>query len=303
MRSYFPACLAVAVLAPNIAWAGVPFDLATSDTAALSAINCTIKPLHVVEVSSPVRGIAAKVFVRPGSQVKEGDPLIQLDTEMAEADLRLATGKAQADATLKAAIINRDGLAQKVARMAKAAAQNAVSTGDYEAAVLEQTLAGNAVLRETQQRDLAALEQARAQMLIDKSTIRSPVAGRVGEDVIDPGEAVDNNHVATIYVNQPLRIEAYVPAPALHGFLARKSVSAQIGEADGAPIPLTMDYVSPVADLASNTVSVFFTLNQASVLPGSKCLIFNSPPGGDAAAQTSAGLARRAVENPPADMP
>jgi len=309
MRSGVPTCFLAAIVSAAPAWGDAPpaLTLDPAENAALSAINCTIKPLHVVEVSSPVRGIAAKVFVRPGSHVNEGEPLVQLDTEMAAADARLAAARADADAALKAAIINRDGLARKEARMAKAMDEKAVSIADHEAAVLELSLAGNAVLREEQQMNLARLDRAKADMLIDKSTIRSPVSGRVGEDVIDPGEAVGDGHVATIYVNQPLRVEAFVPAPVLHDFLARRSIAARIGEADATALPLTLDYVSPVADLASNTVSVFFTLDQASVLPGSKCLIpgrdSGSPAGASSPTDIVGQVAKRPLPDAASDRP
>ncbi|TYC64144.1 HlyD family efflux transporter periplasmic adaptor subunit [Rhodobacterales bacterium] len=243
------------------------------------ALNCTIKPLRVVEVSSPMRGIAAKVLVSPGEVVKTGDPLVQLDADMTEADMRLSAARAEADAALKAAIVKRDGLERKKARLEEAVAAQAVSLAEYEAAALDLDMAKAAVESEQQQLRLAELDHAKAVLAVEKSLIRSPVAGVIGEDLIDPGESVERAALATIYVNKPLRVEVFVPAPRLRRLLERSSFSIYVDDTAGNAIPVSLDYVSQAVDLASNTVSVFFTLTETGIRPGSPCMFndINTP--------------------------
>lgn len=234
-------------------------------------INCTIKPLQMVDISSQVRGIAKEVLVRPGQLVEPGQPLVALDTEIAAAEARLAEAKAEADATLQSTIINRDGLKTKTERLKKAMEKKAVSVADYEAAALELALATNAVHREEQLLRVARLEYEKTKLLIDKSTIRSPVKGMVGENLIDPGESVSDKPIATIFVTQPKRVEAFIPAQKLAKVLDQETFAIQIDGREGAAVPVELDYVSQLADLTSNTVSAFFTLTADDVLPGSKC--------------------------------
>lgn len=244
-------------------------------------INCTIKPLQMVDISSQVRGIVREVMVRPGETVQPGQPLVQLDTDMAAAEMDLALAKAEADATLQSALTNREGLARKEARLAKALAKKAVSLADHEAAQLELALAETAVRREEQALRIARMEYERSRLLVEKSLIRSPVAGMVGENLVDPGESVNEGPIATVYVTRPMRVEAFVPSQALGQFApadgTSRSFAISIDGRAGPALPVTLDYVSQVADLTSNTVSVFFTLQADDVLPGSKCRLVSQP--------------------------
>ena len=45
-------------------------------------VNCTVKPIQTVELSSQIRGIVAEVYVRPGQHVKKGDAILGLDTRL-----------------------------------------------------------------------------------------------------------------------------------------------------------------------------------------------------------------------------
>ena len=239
---------------------------------ALRQINCTVKPLRVVELAAPSQGTVAKVHVRPGDQVKVGDLLVELDTTILEAELNVAKARAADLTELNAAKVRRDGLAIKEARLAKASAQRAVSVSQHDAAVLDLALAEAEITQVEQALALAALEVERTKTILDSMQLRSPVAGVVGENLIDPGEAAGQEPVATLYVNQPLRVEAFVPSALISSFAAQDRFDSAIGT-PVAQHSLSLDYISPVADLASNTISVFFLLSADSVLPGSKCQI------------------------------
>ncbi len=237
-------------------------------------INCTIKPLRVVELSTPVSGVVAEVYANPGDQVLVGDPLVKMDDTLLRAEYALALAKSEATQNLRAAETRRDGLAQKANRLERAYRQKAVSAAEYEAARLDLSLAEADISKEQELLSLAKLEEQRVGALLAETVISSPVSGVLGEDLIDPGEAVGQKPVVTIYVNQPLRVEAYVPAEKLAGFVARDRHTILVNN-DKSPVAVDFDYAAQVADLASNTISVFFKLDAPDVLPGSKCIMGN----------------------------
>lgn len=237
-------------------------------------INCTIKPLRVVELSAPVSGVVADVYANPGDQVAVGDPLVKMDDTLLRAEYALALAKSEAVQNLRAAETRRDGLAAKANRLARAYRQKAVSAAEYEAAQLDLALAEADISKEKELLALAKLEEQRVGALLQETVISSPVSGVLGEDLIDPGEAVGQKPVVTIYVNQPLRVEAYVPSEALADFVERDQFSILVNN-DTTPVAVNFDYASQVADLASNTISVFFKLDAPEVLPGSKCIMGN----------------------------
>jgi len=235
------------------------------------SINCTVKPLREVALAAPAPGIVAKVHVRPGQHVAKGDLLIELDTRVLRAELALAEARAGDRTRLEVAIVRRDGAKIKEARLAQARARKAVAASEHDAAALELSLAEAEIAREMQALALSALEVQRAQAVINSMQLRSPVDGVLDEALIDPGETAAGEPLAVIYVNQPLRVEAFVPAALLAGLVAQEEFSVVINGAKGMPLSVALDHVSPVADLASNTVSAFFRLENNAVLPGSKC--------------------------------
>ncbi len=240
-----------------------------------SAINCTIQPLRIVELSSQISGVVKTVFVKPGDVVAVGDKIVRLDDELAAIEYELARERAGLRSDLAAAEARREGIARKEARLADAYRQNAVSVADYEAASMDLASAEGDVRRERERLALAAIEMRRAGAVLGKALLKSPVAGVIGEDLVAPGESVVAQPIATIYVNRPLRIEAFVPIGHLSAFTAQPEHHVVV---DGQhTVQVDFDYVAPAADRASNTVSVYFTLDQDTVLPGSRCELSLKP--------------------------
>jgi len=240
-------------------------------------INCTIRPLRVVELTSALPGVVKEVFVVPGQSVEVGDPIVRLDDSALLAEFALAEMRANTRAGLSAAQTRAEWASGKAQRLADAYARNAVSQSDFEAAQNEAALARVDVDRERELLELARLDLDRARAVLAQTLITAPVAGLVGEDLIDPGEATLQRPVATIYVNQPLRVEAFVPSGRLEDIVAAKGHTIYVGDGNRAYEP-TFDYASQVADIASGTISVFFKLDAPEVLPGTKCTLMEETP-------------------------
>ena len=235
-------------------------------------INCTIRPLRVVELTSALPGVVKEVFVVPGQAVNVGDPIVRLDDTAILAELALAEMRASGRAGLTIAETRAEGAERKAKRIAEAFSRNAVSPSDNEAAQTEAALSRADVDREREILELSRLELERVRALLGQTLITAPVAGLVGEDLVDPGEATSQKPIATIYVNQPLRVEAFVPSTRLEGIVSATTHTIRIGDGNRAYEPV-FDYASQVADIASGTISVFFKLDAPEVLPGTKCTL------------------------------
>lgn len=249
---------------------------AVAQTRPLPPLNCTINPLQTIELSASVPGVISEVLVRPGSRVEQGDIIARLDRDLAEADLRLAQARADFDGGVIAAKIQRDSLQRRVQMLETAVNERAVSRVEYESALLEYNLAKSTVSRQEQDLELAAQEASRAQIILEKTVIRSPAAGIIGENLIDPGENVLNRPIATIFVTSPMRVETFVPVGRLASVIGQKNPRIIINGDTDNPVPVTPDYVSPVANLSSNTISVYFILESNEILPGFKCTLAQS---------------------------
>lgn len=240
-------------------------------------INCAIRPLQVVEVAAPIAGIVSDVFVRPGATVEKGDLIAKFDSDMNEAAVAAAELRASLTAGRDVALAQRDALAERVARLQRGVDRRAVSVSELDAAKLELILSQGRLDQENESLRLAEMDVVEARLALTKTDVRSPVSGQVGEDLIDVGESAQGRYVAVIYVNEPLRVEAYVPTTVLADFLGRPEFEIIVNGDRAAPTPVTLDYVAQVADLSSNTQSVYFTLEAENVLPGYQCLFPATP--------------------------
>lgn len=235
-------------------------------------INCAIRPLQIVEIAAPTAGIVSEVFVRPGATVAQGDLIATFDADLISAQLAAAELRSTLTTGRDAAMAQRDALVVRVERLRRGVARSAVSQSDLEAARLDLATAQGALSRENDLLVLAELDVQQARIALSKTEVRSPVAGQVGEDLIDVGESPQGRFVAIVYVNDPLRVEAYVPTPLLADFLGRDGFEIVVNGQTASPVDVSLDYVAQVADLSSNTQSVYFTLDADDILPGYQCL-------------------------------
>jgi membrane fusion protein, multidrug efflux system len=161
----------------------------------------TVQPYRTVTVRSRVDGQIINVLFKQGRMVKEGDTLVEIDPRPYQAALDQAKAKkAQDEANLKNAKLNLERsltLAQK-----DYATQQQVDT---QQAMVDQLTAQI-------QGDQAAIDNAQTQL--SYTVIKSPLSGRAGFRLVDPGNIVhssDENGIVTIVQLQPISVVFTAP--------------------------------------------------------------------------------------------
>ena len=156
----------------------------------------TVTPLATVNVYSQVNGEVVAVHYVEGQIVRKGDPLIDIDPRPYEAQLQEYQGQLERDqAVLKQAEID-------LARYKEATAQDAVARQTYEDQV--QTVEQD---RGTVKNDLGQVEYGKVQLSYCHLT--SPISGRVGLRLVDPGNTVfsgGSNPIVVITQLQPVTV-------------------------------------------------------------------------------------------------
>ena len=165
-----------------------------------------VTPVYTVTVTSRVQGQIMEVHYTEGQMVKKNDPLLEIDPRPYEAALTQAQGQLAHDqATLAEARIDLDRYKSAFARNAIAQQQ----VYDQEQAVLQD--------QGTVQNDEGTVENARVNL--SYTHIASPIDGRVGLRLVDPGNIVQANSTTPLVVItqlQPITVifsvaEDYVP--------------------------------------------------------------------------------------------
>jgi membrane fusion protein, multidrug efflux system len=150
-----------------------------------------ISPQMMAEVRPQVGGLIQKRLFTEGGDVKAGEALYQIDPATYQA------AYASAKAVLAKALANVFALRQKTKRYQELVAINAVSRQEYDdiAVALKQAEADVEVGR---------AETDTAQINLDYTKIKAPIAGRIGRSSVTPGTLVTANQAAALATIQQL---------------------------------------------------------------------------------------------------
>jgi multidrug efflux system membrane fusion protein len=147
----------------------------------------TVTPVYTVMLKSRVDGQLMKVNYTEGERVKEGDLLVEIDSRPFQAMLDQAEGQLARDkALLENAHVDLD-------RYKTALAKNAIPKQQYDTQVATVHQYEGAV-----KLDEGQVENARLQLTY--CHITSPITGRVGLRLVDPGNIVHASDTAALAV-------------------------------------------------------------------------------------------------------
>jgi membrane fusion protein, multidrug efflux system len=147
----------------------------------------TVTPVYTVSVTSRVQGQIMSVNYREGQMVHKGDSLVEIDPRPYEAALTQAQGQLAHDqAVLNEARIDLE-------RYKAALDRNAIAKQQYDDQV--QTVAQD---EGTVENDEGTLANAKVNLVY--CHITSPIDGRVGLRLVDPGNIVQANSTTALVV-------------------------------------------------------------------------------------------------------
>ena len=186
----------------------------------------TVQAYNTVTVRSRVDGQITKVFFKQGQMVKEGDMLVQIDPRPYQAALDQAKAKkAQDEASLKDDQLNLE-------RYTTLAKQDFATHQQLDT---QQSLVNQ--LQAQIQGDQATIDNAQTQL--DYTAIRSPLTGKTGFRLVDPGNIVhasDTNGIVTIVKLQPISVVFTAPEDTvslINKALAKDQVPVDALSSDG----------------------------------------------------------------------
>jgi multidrug efflux system membrane fusion protein len=142
----------------------------------LDAIG-TVTPVYTASITSQVTGLIVAVHYTDGQLVKKGDPLVDIDPRPYRATLLQAQGALERDENVLAQA-QMDAERYRIAWARKSIAKQILD--DQEKLVLQD--------EGTVKNDQGTVQYAQVQ--VDFCHITSPISGRVGLRLVDPGNVV-----------------------------------------------------------------------------------------------------------------
>jgi len=244
---------------------------ASRDMAVVERTIGTVLANITVQVTARVPGVIDSAAFREGQLVKAGDLLFQIDPRPYEG----ALAQARAD------------LAKDQAQLTNAANNEKRTRSVFDdhltsAEQLDAVIAATGSARAAVQADQAAVDLA--QLNLDYTRIRSPIDGKTGAILVQPGNLVAANGASplvTITQIQPIKVSFALPQSDLPQIQARADAGGLVAtveprgagaeRADGAEgDTATVDFVSNRVDDATGTIELRATLPNvgAALVPG-----------------------------------
>ncbi len=214
------------------------------------------RPSQEALLGSQAAGRIARHHVTPGSLVRRGELLSELDAASARARLAIAQAKAASTLDIE--------LAQTRLDRARAEHERLVTMPQSLASAKELLDARSAVSAAAIELALAEFAREQARREVDQHAasvaeleIRAPFDGVVVEVLKEAGESPEAGAgFIRVVALGALEVTAYVPAPIAARLQVGAALSAMPDAAFGEPRRAVVAHVSPVADAASQTTIV-----------------------------------------------
>ena len=262
--------------------------LAAAVCAEMVEYDGLIEPYIVVDIGAPAEGIVADVTVDRSSSVKKGQILVELESSVERATLEKANAMAAFDGEISLQQAQL-AFAKRVHKRVKTL--TAISTHDKDQAATEIVLTRHRLEKARESSTLANLELKKAQALLDRCSIKSPISGVVVERYVSPGEYVNNQPLMRVAQIDPLLVEVIVPAQ-IFGKISPGMIATIVPELpEYGEHTATVTIVDRVIDSASSTFGVRLELpNSERQLPsGLRCLVRFEIEAGDEMKMVDAG--------------
>lgn len=199
----------------------------------------SIRAIKGVNVTTELAGMIQKIHFTPGSQVKEGELLVQLNDAQEIGVLQ----SRKADADLAKLTYERD----------------------------KKQLAIQAISKQIVDNDEARLRSAEAQVaeqqaIVNKKAIRAAFAGYVGLNYVNPGQYINpGDKVTTLQNLDPLHCDFFLPQQYLETLKVGQTVLMRLG-GFAKPFEGKITTIEPQVDNATRNVAIEATLDNKKLL-------------------------------------
>ncbi|MND34863.1 MULTISPECIES: efflux RND transporter periplasmic adaptor subunit [Rhizobium/Agrobacterium group] len=244
------------VEAATMSPAGIPFELAASETARIAArrmaeklsISGELQPVSRVVIRAREAGKILDMNVRDGQAVKAGDVLVRFETDdLQSALLQRQSDRDAAEAELTLAM-------QALTRTEQLAAKNIASAEQLDKAKSDVVVKTARVQSLSAQADIARLALRNAE-------IRAPFSGTVTRRLAEAGARVGaDGELLTLVDTSVLEAKVLVATRDIPRVALGQTAELEIDGISGQTVPSTVERISPVAEDGTRFVAVYLRL-------------------------------------------
>lgn len=242
------------------------------------AFDAVAHPNRIVHLGAASDGLLASVAVDRGDRVRAGQVVAMLDVSVESVQTDLARANARREAPHQLAETRLKDARRRLAHQQELLEDGYLTPDEVDTTLTEVRLGELALASEAELAAIAELELLRAEAVLARGTITSPVNGVVIERHLSPGEILSRSgqaEVLSIAELDPLLVEVHVPVE-LFAEIRAGDPAEIVFDAPGSPRRLTeVSVKDQVVDTASRTFRVRLSLpNPEFELPaGLRCRV------------------------------
>ena len=239
-------------------------------------LDCIVEPEMTIELSSPVDGNIAEIYVDKSDRISKGQVLAKLEASVEEAVVALAKVRAASDEKVMARKVELTLAERKKQRIVELYSKQSVPLFEKDEAEAEADLAMLEFKSSIKDRKLAELELAHAKAELELRSVSSPIDGVVVDRYVHPGESVEDKPLLKLAQIDPMRIEIIAPS-SMFGLIQEGSQAEVLIEGPTTTRhTATVSIVDSVVDAASGTFGIRLSLPnpENKVVGGLKCQAF-----------------------------
>src|SRR6266568_2008394 len=177
--------------------------------------SCLITPYHIYKLAMPTAGPLASVAIKRADVVKKGQIIAQLESVVEQAQVDAARVRSTTDVAIRLKTAVYTAAAAKLERQRKLRVAAVTSEQSLEDAEAAASVAKEEIEQARLDKELATLELARLEAMLERRILRAPAQGVVTSVELHAGEYADpTNAIATVTEIDPLTVDVYLPARA-----------------------------------------------------------------------------------------
>lgn len=259
-----PTTLRAAEIGEFAKWDAAEFDPSILETR--SQLHGIARGKLESEMRCEVPGVVAKVHIRDGQWVKQGEPLLSMKDAVARAAWKVARAQASQQGAVEVARLEAELVGKQLNRLQQAYSEQASSEFELEEkrSQLAQAQAALTVQQEEANAAQANLELKAAEL--QKLHLMAPFDGQVVRIDKKPGQPIDPSETALMIVDpRRLEIEMFLPIE-LFGQL---KVDREYPMHADAPVHRSLQakaiYIAPIVDSTSGTFRCVFEIDNSDL--------------------------------------
>ena len=236
--------------------------------------DCVMDAARIISLSAKTPGVLEEVLVVKGQRVAKGDVIARTDGSMERAALKILQARAASTAVIDQQKARLDFAKAQLDRAEQLAKQNAQSAVKVEELRYDLALATTQLQQAEADRESALAEAERAEIAVENTNIRAPVAGVITEVSLSAGEYMTaDRHVAILAQTDPIHVDAFLPAEEFTQVHPGLPVVIHPELPAGSTIKGTILSVDPLFDAASRTFGIRVALPNAdnAIVGGQRC--------------------------------